>query len=143
MLFTENWFSNFKYIGFPIYDEYGIEFYTVENCYQACKTLDINQRQLFKDTKPSYAKRLGRKVHLRNNWEDIKVDIMERALRQKFAKSPMNSWWAKLCDTKNEQIVEFNNWHDNFWGKCTCESCNLNGKNMLGKILMKIRDEDI
>ena len=45
-----------------------------------------------------------------------------------------------LLDTKDEFIVEGNTWHDNFWGSCYCDRCGNQGRNVLGKILMLVRD---
>jgi predicted NAD-dependent protein-ADP-ribosyltransferase YbiA (DUF1768 family) len=45
-----------------------------------------------------------------------------------------------LAMTEGE-IVESNNWHDNYWGDCTCLRCYRIGENHLGKILMRLRDE--
>ena len=40
-------------------------------------------------------------------------------------------------------IVEVNNWHDNWWGDCICggNRCKEKGKNHLGIIITKVRDE--
>jgi predicted NAD-dependent protein-ADP-ribosyltransferase YbiA (DUF1768 family) len=43
-----------------------------------------------------------------------------------------------LIDTGNEELCEFNTWGDTFYGVC-----NGVGKNILGKLLMEIRDEEI
>lgn len=53
----------------------------------------------------------------------------------KFARG--TSWAEKLLATGDEEIVEFVNWRDTFWGW----DINLKtGENHLGKILMKIRE---
>ena len=41
-----------------------------------------------------------------------------------------------LLGTKDEELIEGNDWDDTFWGVC-----NGVGENHLGKTLMKIRDE--
>lgn len=47
-----------------------------------------------------------------------------------------------LDSTKGVELVHCNTWHDNFWGDCICERCkSITGRNELGKILMRIRDE--
>jgi predicted NAD-dependent protein-ADP-ribosyltransferase YbiA (DUF1768 family) len=47
----------------------------------------------------------------------------------------------KLKATGDATLIEGNHWHDNRWGKCTCERCqNKDGQNWLGKILMEVRD---
>lgn len=40
----------------------------------------------------------------------------------------------------NEDIVENNTWHDNFWGVCTCTRCSERDANVLGIIFSKVRD---
>jgi hypothetical protein len=38
--------------------------------------------------------------------------------------------------------LEGNNWHDNTWGNCLCDKCKgIEGKNLLGNILMQVREE--
>ena len=47
----------------------------------------------------------------------------------------------KLKATGDATLIEGNHWHDNRWGKCTCDKCqNKEGQNWLGKILMEIRE---
>jgi ribA/ribD-fused uncharacterized protein len=82
--------------------------------------------------KPGQAKRLGRKIVLRNNWEIIKIDIMYSILKHKFE---IPSLKQALLDTGNAYLEEGNNWNDTFWGVC-----NGHGKNHLGKTLMRVRD---
>ena len=83
-------------------------------------------------------KKLGRKVKVRLDWDEKKLDFMEWGVREKF-KNPNLS--EMLLSTDNLEIIEGNNWHDTFWGKCSCLKCNGSGENHLGKILMKIRKE--
>ena len=130
----KNWFSNFLPIGFNIVDDIGIEYLTVENCYQAQKTLDPIIRNTFVLITPGKAKREGRKLEIRSDWEQVKVGVMYNALKQKFARG--TEWHKKLMETEGP-IVEFNNWHDTYWGYDVNEQ---KGKNVLGKLLMSIRD---
>ena len=63
---------------------------------------------------------------------------MEYVVECKFYQNP--ELLQKLIDTGDEELVEGNTWHDNFWGNCTCEKCrDIPGENHLGKILMDIR----
>lgn len=112
----------------------GLTYPTVEHCFQAQKTLDLSARYdiVLLDT-PGKAKRAGRQVALRSDWEDIKLSIMERCLRLKFSDPELAQM---LLDTGDEELVEGNWWHDTYWGVCQGE-----GENNLGKLLMKIRDE--
>ena len=83
---------------------------------------------------PSEAKRLGRRVRLRSDWEQVKYDVMLDVVRAKFNQHPDLA--QKLLATGDEELVEGNDWGDTYWGVC-----NGRGKNMLGKILMRVRAE--
>lgn len=121
----------------------GLAYPNVECAFQAAKTLDVNARIPFTKCKANEAKKLGRKIQLRDDWEFIKLDIMDRLLEEKFPSNPAHAnynYSRKLMDLgENLNIVEENTWHDNFWGSCICPKCNGKGKNMLGKALMKRR----
>ena len=65
---------------------------------------------------------------------NLKIKEGNEALRIKFA--PGTIWYARL-EMEEGEIVEWNNWGDKIWGK----TLNGEGENHLGKILMKIRDE--
>ena len=80
------------------------------------------------------AKRLGRKVTLRPDWEDVKDDIMEKCVRQKFIQTK-EGLDVQLMFLEGD-IVEDNTWNDTYWGRC-----NGVGLNRLGEILMRIRDQ--
>jgi hypothetical protein len=113
----------------------GIEYPSVEHAYQASKTLDISSRQKIAEKKtPTEAKRMGRKVKLRNDWEQIKLDLMEELIKQKF--SNHQDLRDKLLRTNQSELIEGNTWGDNFWGIYKGR-----GENHLGKILMKVRNE--
>lgn len=82
---------------------------------------------------------MGAKAAMRLDWEHVKESIMLRGLREKFSQPDFK---RSLLNTGNEEIVEFNHWHDNEWGSCNCIKCrNIPGKNKLGKLLMQVRSE--
>lgn len=115
-------------------DEDDITYPTVEHYFQAMKTLDKAQRfNMAIQSTPGKAKRLGRKCNLRPDWESIKDSIMEDALRKKFSDPILKK---ALLDTGDEYLEEGNTWGDQYWGVC-----NGTGKNKLGKLLMKLREE--
>ena len=116
--------------------------YTLEHLFQAAKTLDQNWKKVILNApKPGKAKKYGRVCPKRSDWEDIKLDVMEGLVRDKFRDTSLA---LKLTDTFPDRLVEGNIWHDNFWGDCGCDRCkNVTGKNHLGRILMKIRKEII
>ena len=109
----------------PIFYE-GITYPTNEHFFQAMKTLDL-------------AKRMGRNVQLRPDWEKVKVDVMRTGLMLKFTDAALAE---KLLATGDEELVEGNWWHDNTWGNCHCTECSRKGgRNLLGMLLMELRKE--
>ncbi|MCK5601399.1 NADAR family protein, partial [Candidatus Pacearchaeota archaeon] len=80
------------------------------------------------------AKKAGRHLMLRTNWEDVKIDIMANLVRQKFQRHEYLK--QNLLETGNAKLIEGNGWGDIFWGMYKGV-----GKNMLGKILMQVREE--
>lgn len=122
--------SNF-YEARVIYN--GIEFPTSEHAYQAAKSNDEKIWRFFSRIEtPGEAKRLGRMIDLRPDWEDAKILIMKQILISKFSNRAL---MERLKATGDTELIEGNSWGDQFWGVC-----NGKGKNMLGKLLMKIRD---
>ena len=114
-----------------------VRYDTVEHAFQAAKTLDKAQRRLIRNADtPGKAKRLGRKVTLRDDWEAVKIEIMEDLVRQKFTRHP--DLRKLLLDTGDAEIEEGNTWRDTFWGVSLRTG---KGRNELGKILMRVRRE--
>lgn len=132
-----NFLSNFS-SSFIIVS--GVEYPTVEHAYQACKTLDGDRRKaIAKLGTPALAKKAGQSLDLIGDWEDAKIVIMYDLLKRKFCDWRLGE---RLRATGNEMIIEGNTWHDNFWGVCACHTCrDVDGENMLGQILMIVRDE--
>lgn len=108
---------------------------TVEHAYQASKTHDPQVREIIREAdSPGEAKRMGRKCEIRDDWEDVKVDVMGRLLEAKFS---IPSLREKLLDTHPARLVEGNTWGDDFWG--VTDNGEGEGQNILGKLLMLIR----
>jgi len=141
------WLSNFCEVDI----EYeGIKYTSVEHYYVALK---INEPQTFKvndelidfDVQearefvskletPGKAKKFGQKeINIRKDWDSVKISIMEYGLRQKYSQEPFK---GKLIHTYPKKIIETNWWNDTYWGVCDGV-----GKNVLGKLIMKIREE--
>ena len=112
----------------------GIEFGSTEAAFQAMKCKHFEERIRFENLNPSEAKRLGREIELREDWEEVKDQIMYDICKQKFSRN--EDLKIKLIQTGQEPIIESNTWHDYYWGQC-----NGKGLNKLGKILMQIREE--
>lgn len=114
----------------------GITYRNSEAAYQAQKTLDMNIRKEFSDLSGAEAKKKAQAIDLRTDWDDVKVTVMYEIVHNKFAQNP--DIRDLLVATDDAEIVEGNYWNDTFWGVC-----NGTGKNMLGKILMRVRKEMI
>lgn len=116
----------------------GLTFTSVEAAFQSAKCQEPEQQKEFQALSPREAKQKGRLAALRPGWEEQKVDVMRRLLGIKFIGDP--ELLGKLLSTGARPLVETNHWHDNFWGDCACTRCaNIQGKNMLGKLLMELR----
>lgn len=122
------WLSNF-YPARVVIE--GWEFPSSEHAYQAAKSLDPNDWQVIQTLNAGQAKRYGRKLNVRPDWEDIKLDVMQMILAAKFQDPRLR---AKLIETDQMELVEVNNWNDRFWGVSYGT-----GHNHLGKLLMELR----
>ena len=112
----------------------GIVYPSIEHAYVAAKTLDESKRlEISKVRTPGEVKRLGRSLELREDWEDVKLDVMKELVTKKFNNSKLK---RQLLATKDQELVEGNTWGDTFWGVCRDK-----GSNHLGKILMQVRQE--
>jgi len=110
----------------------GLAYPSVEHAYVAAKTLDISKRHEIRGVPtPGQVKRLGRKLKLRHDWEDVKLGVMQDLVTQKFTDPALR---ALLEATRPHELVEGNTWGDTFWGVC-----NGVGQNHLGRILMDVR----
>ena len=125
-----------------VYDN--ITYPTVEHAYVASKTMDRKFRRNVAMSPASQAgkmKKWGRTVNLRSDWDEVKLEIMQDLVTQKFNKYNDYGKYELLLGTGDQLIVEGNYWHDNFWGNCLCQKCmKIKGENHLGQILMKVRE---
>ncbi len=123
--------SNFWLCSF-VYDN--IYYTSAEAAFQAQKTLDTTERKNISKMNPKDAKRAGRKVCLRSDWEEVKRTEMYKIVKAKFMQN--KSLADALLSTKDAYLEEGNTWGDTYWGVC-----NGKGLNWLGKILMQVREE--
>lgn len=129
--------SNFYEI--PVtYD--GITYENNEAAFQAQKVAPRKTKKVLSDERlafchlnPSEAKKFGRKIPLRKDWEAIKVKVMEDIVLAKFSQHPELA--EKLLATGNAHLEEGNSWGDKVWGTVGGV-----GANNLGKILMRVRE---
>lgn len=113
-----------------------LQFGSNEAAFQAQKCRTEEEKRLFTTLRPSDAKRLGRRVDLRPDWEEVKVGIMEEIVRAKFTQNELLR--QQLLATGDAILEEGNTWNDTFWG---VHLSNGQGENHLGRILMKVRQE--
>lgn len=111
-----------------------IDYKNAEAAFQAQKTLDVDERERIAGMAPGEAKRAGRRVALRPDWEDVKRTAMARIVSAKFRQD--GNMARLLLATGNAELVEGNTWNDTFWGVC-----NGKGQNWLGRILMALRQD--
>jgi len=112
----------------------GKSYATVEHAYQCHKTLDESTHEVIRNAKdPAVAKKLGRGVVIRSDWNDVKIPLMRSFVKAKF-ESPFLS--HLLIGTDDSILVNGNSWNDRVWGVCRGS-----GDNLLGKILMEIRED--
>ena len=125
----EYWFLSNMY---PCRIFFGEVYQCAEAAFQAMKCVDPNERLAFCSMDGKTAKRFGRQVKLRSDWDQIKDNVMLEVLKAKFLQNP--ELLKKLKRTTGI-IKEDNTWGDTYWGVC-----NGKGANKLGELLMIIRD---
>lgn len=128
--------------GFPLKVN-GHSIRTSEALYQACRFPHEPevQRLILAQASPMAAK-MKSKPHRHNtrpDWERVKVDIMRWCLRVKLVQN-----WEKfsqlLLETGERPIVEQSR-RDDFWGAKPVDEQTLVGRNVLGRLLMDLREE--
>lgn len=131
--FSNEYYFLSNYYEAPVkYD--GILYQNNESAFQAQKCADKVDRQRFADLNPAEARRLGRKIPLRKDWEQVKFSLMREIVQAKFEQNPQLR--DMLLATGDAYFEEGNTWGDRTWG-----TVNGVGANHLGRILMDIREE--
>ncbi|BDF35871.1 hypothetical protein CE91St62_39330 [Lachnospiraceae bacterium] len=113
----------------------GLRYANNEAAFQSQKTLYPKERLKFCSSQladPAEAKRLGRRITLRPDWEKVKIMLMYEICMTKFHQHPELA--QALLATDNALLIEENVWKDRYWGMCDGY-----GENNLGLILMDIR----
>ncbi|WP_230658542.1 NADAR family protein [Psychrobacter sp. I-STPA10] len=127
-------FSNFARFAIQLK---GKTWATVEHYFQAQKFAGTAyESQIQKATSPMKAAEMGRsrKIKMRRNWDNIKVNVMLEALRAKFSQ---HSELKELLLSTGDKILVEHTENDSYWG----DGGDGSGKNRLGKLLMKVREE--
>lgn len=112
-------------------------YHTVEHAYQAAKTLNPDIREDIKNlSTPGAAKRAGKGLVLREDWESVKVEVMRDLLYKKFSDPILK---IKLLGTGDQKLIEGNTWGDKIWG-AVWDGSGWVGTNLLGNLLMEVRE---
>lgn len=116
-----------------------LTWHTSENAYQAAKSNDPEVWKRFADPTltAGQAKKLGRTIEMRPDWDEVKDSIMKEILRHKFYQSLMLR--SKLISTYGKKLEEGNSWGDTYWGISPEKSGT--GQNKLGILLMEVRED--
>ena len=125
-------FSNFA--PYPVEID-GLVWPTTEHYYQAQKFSDpAYQERIRCDKHPSAAKGLGNnsKMSIRPDWEDVRVEVMRKAVRAKLAQHPEVA--ETLLSTADALLVEHSP-KDPFW----TDGGDGSGANTFGRLLMALR----
>ena len=118
---------------------HGILFTNNEAAFQSAKLIGTKyeyRRREFSNLPPNQAKRKGRQVVLRPDWEQVKDKVMYDIVKSKFKTNA--GLKTKLLATGNVILIEGNTWNDTYWGYDLNKK---QGLNKLGNILMQVRYE--
>ena len=128
--------------GFPLQVN-GVRIRTSEALYQACRfprRPDV-QRQIIDDPSPMTAKMRSKpfRADTRPDWDAVRVKIMRWCLRVKLAQN-WREFGRLLLATGDRPIVEQSR-KDDFWGAKVADDGSLVGMNVLGRLLMELREQ--
>ncbi len=128
--------------GYPI-NANNIIIRTSEALYQACRfpySADI-QKLIIQQKSPMTAKMKSKpfRSQTRNDWDNVKVKIMRWCLRAKLACN-LQKFGGLLLETGDKPIVEDSH-KDKFWGAAEQKDGLIEGMNVLGRLLMELREE--
>ncbi len=128
--------------GFPLRVN-GVRIRTSEALYQACRFphLPDVQRKIIDEHSPMTAKMRSKpfRKDSRPDWDAVRVKIMRWCLRVKLAQN-WREFSRLLLATGDRPIVEQSR-KDDFWGAKVADDGSLVGMNVLGRLLMEIREQ--
>jgi ribA/ribD-fused uncharacterized protein len=127
--------------GFPLRVN-GVRIRTSEALYQACRfphRPDV-QEFIIEEPSPLIAKRKSKpyRTETRPDWDMIRHKIMRWSLRVKLAQH-YSTFGSLLLSTGENDIVEQSS-KDDFWGAFAMPDGQLVGHNVLGRLLMELRE---
>ncbi len=128
--------------GYPVRLN-GVRLFSVEALYQACRfphRIEV-QRLIVGQHSPMTAKMVSKphRADSRPDWDQVRVKVMRWCLRVKLA-THFSKFTQLLLSTGDRPIVEDSR-KDAFWGAIPVDTATLVGRNVLGRLLMELRDE--
>lgn len=127
--------------GFPLKVN-GTKILTSEALYQACRFPHLPEIQkVIIDQKSPMAAKMKSKPHRTNSrpdWNHVRIKIMRWCLQVKLAQN-WNAFSSLLLETRDSPIVEESR-RDPFWGANPVDVSTLVGMNVLGRLLMELRE---
>ena len=118
---------------FPI-EIKNIQFPTVEHAFQAMKSARVQDwKDIARLANAGDARRRGREIYARPDWDENKRYVMYKLLQEKFQSA---AYRKLLLETWPRQLIEGNYWKDRYWGVYKGE-----GENWMGRLLMRVRLE--
>lgn len=114
-----------------------LTYLTAEHAFAAAKAQTGKEHYWIRcASSPGEAKSFGRSTPIRDDWEEVKLDIMWTVLQAKHDQHP--AFRELLASTGTRRIFEGNTWGDEVWGVVQYGStwC---GRNALGQMLMELR----
>lgn len=121
----------------------GTRFRTSEALYQACRFphLPEIQKLIIDAPSPMIAKAISKHniEHSRTDWIRVRVRVMRWCLRVKLLEN-WHSFGSLLLETNDKPIVELS-FKDDFWGAKPADKFKLVGMNVLGRLIMELREE--
>lgn len=131
--FRDEYFFLSNFYPCPVTYE-DLTYCNAEAAFQAAKCVHEADRKQFAELSPTQARSLGRRIQLRKDWEQVKVSVMREVVTAKFTQNP--ELQERLLATEDAYLEEGNTWGDRCWG-----TMNGVGANLLGQILMELREE--
>lgn len=154
--------SNFHEHPFMLPALPGTWFGTAEHAFQAAKAMSgVDWAKIVRAPTPYQAKKIGRAIDCRADWDQVRRRVMLEVLLAKFTSS--DDLAGRLRATGTAMLVEGNDWGDTYWGAVgpdhakfnmhklpawqddvkgplDCGDVVLTGWNWLGRLLMMIRE---
>ncbi|MBQ7849191.1 MAG: DUF1768 domain-containing protein [Clostridia bacterium] len=114
----------------------GLTYLSAEAAFQAAKLTTRQDRLPFTTMPSGKARRPGRLLTPRPDWETYQLQAMEEIVRAKFTQNA--SLAEQLLATGDAKLINGNKWDETFWG---IDLRTGGGENHLGRILMQVREE--